>query len=309
MAEDDLYKQAYEREKEARKQMEALLETKTRDLYLSNQQLQEANQTLKAQQRNMVKTEKMAAIGVLSAGVAHEVNNPLSFIKSNLNSLQNYYQSYYRKLLTTMAETENGQAVLDQIFVDQDINFIENDTALIFEEVTEGIQRVGTIVAKLKNFSRTHSGDFEAANINKLIKNSLTITKNELKHKCEVVLELGDTPDIMCNPNELTQVFINLVLNASQAIRKQGTITVRSWFEANSEQVCMTVSDTGCGIPEEHLDQIFTPFFTAKPIGEGTGLGLSVSYGLIEDLGGTITVASELNEGTTFTVRLPLDRE
>ena len=180
-----------------------------------------------------------------------------------------------------------------------------NDTALIFEEVTEGIERVGTIVSKLKNFSRTKSSDFEAANINDLIENTLAITKSELQTKCDVILELGELQTVDCNPNELTQVLINLMLNASQAIVKKGTITIRSWWETTSQHACISISDTGCGIPEEHIDQIFTPFFTAKPVGEGTGLGLSVSYGLIEDLGGTIAVTSKLNEGTTFLIRLP----
>ena len=305
MSDSDVYQQAYQREKQARRQMETLLENKTRELFLSNQQLQEANKTLKAQQRSMVKTEKLAAMGILSAGVAHEVNNPLSFIKSNLNSLKRYYLDYYQKLLTGVSQLQDGQQLLDNIFADQDMAFIENDTALIFEEVTEGIERVGVIVAKLKDFSRTKSSDFEAADINRLIENTITITKNELKHKCEVVLELAELPDILCNPNELTQVFVNLVINASQAIVKKGVITIRSWREPSSEHVCISISDTGCGIPEEHIDQIFTPFYTAKPVGEGTGLGLSVSYGLIEDLGGTIAVTSKLNEGTTFLIRLP----
>jgi two-component system, NtrC family, sensor kinase len=309
MKQNDAFEDAYYREKEARRQAEAILEEKTRELYISNQELKAANEELSRQQAQMVKTEKLAALGTLSAGVAHEINNPLSFVLSNINALKRYCDKY----IAIAEEAKNTEQVLPGSLISalqalegrRGVEYIINDTQVIFSEVDSGLKRVCDIVQNLKSFARTNPSDRNHADINEAVRSALKILNNEIKYKCELNVRLQDLPEIYCNLNEVSQVFLNIIHNAVQAIKKKGTITIKSWFE---ESIYITISDDGEGMDEDIISQIFNPFYTNKPLGMGTGLGLSVSHGIVEDLGGEISVKSELKKGTEFTVRLPVEQ-
>lgn len=297
-SEIELYKKALEREKLARQQAELILEEKVRDIHLVNEELCEANAKLKSQQKQLIRTEKLASLGVLSAGIAHEINNPLAFIKSNFTTLKRYFEAYQVSVNKDEVSTQEmrGKPL--------DFDFISKDTVLIFGEISEGMERVQDIVQELKSFARSKSSDRKLANPNDAFESAIKITYNQLKYKCSLGIKLGDIPEIECNVNELSQVFINMLMNAADAMDESGLIEIRSWFDGTL--INFTIQDDGNGIPEEHLDQIFTPFFTAKPVGKGTGLGLSVSFGIIEDLGGNIEVETEVNKGTCFHITLPV---
>lgn len=307
-----LLQQAYRREKRARKETEEILEEKTLELFAANQELKAANEILRKQQRTMVKNEKLAALGELSAGIAHEINNPLAFIISNINTLDEYCTKFTEITHISQqiehGERYNAQAAfkLHDLLEQQDINYIINDSRLIFEEVREGLERVKDIVTNLKSFSRTQSSDREITDVRDCLTSALKIANNKVKYHCKVIQEFTDTPSIYCNKNELTQVFLNIIINAAQAIPEQGVITLST--RSSDDYIIIDISDTGIGIPEENLDKIFNPFFTAKPLGVGTGLGLSVSYGIIKDLDGTISAESSPGNGATFTILIPIDQ-
>lgn len=308
----ELLKKAYNREKRARKETEEILEEKTLELFAANHELKAANEVLRKQQRTMVKNEKLAALGELSAGIAHEINNPLAFIISNINTLEDYCTQFTEITHVAQKVGHSGkydsQAAhsLNEALNKQDVNYIINDSRLIFEEVREGLDRVKDIVTNLKSFSRTQSSDRESADVRDCLTSALKIANNKVKYHCEVIQEFTETPLIYCNKNELTQVFLNIIINAAQAIPKQGVITLNT--RCSDDYIIIDISDTGIGIPEENLDKIFNPFFTAKPLGVGTGLGLSVSYGIIKDLDGTISAESSPGKGTTFTILIPIDQ-
>lgn len=308
----DLLKKAYTREKRARKETEEILEEKTLALFAANYELKAANETLRKQQKTMVKNEKLAALGELSAGIAHEINNPLAFIISNINTLEDYCKQFtditHVAQKVGLGDKYDGQAAhqLNESLSKQDVNYIINDSRLIFDEVREGLDRVKDIVTNLKSFSRTQSSDREKVDVRDCISSALKIANNKVKYHCEVIQEFTQTPPIYCNKNELTQVFLNIIINAAQAIHKQGTITIDT--RCSDDYIVIDIADTGIGIPEDNLNSIFNPFFTSKPLGEGTGLGLSVSYGIIKDLDGTISAESTLGEGTTFTILIPIDQ-
>ncbi|BFM15403.1 hypothetical protein R50073_15860 [Maricurvus nonylphenolicus] len=309
MKQSDVFEDAYYREKEARKQAEVILEDKTRELFSSNVELKKANEELSRQQAQLVKTEKLAALGTLAAGVAHEINNPLSFVLSNISSLQRYCNKY----IDVVEAIKNANETLPEPIVEalsalegrRDADYIINDTQVIFSEVDSGLQRVRDIILNLKSFARTNPSDRSNANINEAIQSALKILNNELKYKCELNVDLQELPLIYCNLNEVSQVFLNVIHNAEQAIKKQGTITIRSWVD---NAIYISISDDGIGMSKETLSQIFNPFYTNKPMGMGTGLGLSVSHGIIEDLGGSIRVESEVGKGTEFTIVLPTEQ-
>jgi len=287
-----------------------------RQLDLRNKELEDSNNALKNMQSQLLHQEKMAAIGQLAAGVAHEINNPIGFIHSNLGTLKRYvekivkYNDQCEGLIQLCSREDTGLEITEKaeevISAKQEakLDVIFDDLPNAITESQEGTERVRKIVADLKSFSRVDDTKLQHADINEGLESTLGIVWNELKYKATLKKEFRDIPQIMCYPGQLNQVFLNLLVNAAQAIEEKGEICIRTFAEA--EQVCVEISDTGKGIPEEEMPRLFEPFFTTKPVGKGTGLGLSIAYEIINKHGGTIEVKSKVGQGTVFTIRLPL---
>ncbi len=321
--------QAFHREREARQRAEKQLEHRTRELFnihsrlqeqhrdlqQSNAELEHAHEALKQAQVQLIQNEKLASVGQLAAGIAHEINNPVAFIMSNLSMMKDYVASFDRlfraqnELLDSIqADASNPFSemaeMISEIQKQEDIDYLIKDSAQILKESLEGTDRVKEIVQSLKSFARIDEAEATAADINECIETTLKVVSNELKYKCDIVKNLAPLPLIHCYPGQLNQVFANLLVNAAHAIDKHGKIEITS--KADKDTILITVTDTGRGIPENILPKIFTPFFTTKKAGEGTGLGLSISYSIIEQHGGAIDVDSKNGKGTTFTIRIPI---
>jgi two-component system, NtrC family, sensor kinase len=291
----------------------------------ANEELERANRELKEMQAQVVQSEKLASIGQLAAGVAHEMNTPVGFVASNFQTLQNYMN----KLLDLLQRYEVlGEAVEDglrerrlemlaqikQARKDLKIDFLLHDIGTLFDESKEGLSRVTKVIQNLKDFSRIDQAQaFAEYDLNAGIEATLTVARNEIKYDADVKTELSSLPEICCNSGQINQVLLNILLNAVQAIKSQkrtdrGTLTLRTY--ATADDVVCEISDDGPGIPPEILHKIFDPFFTTKPVGQGTGLGLSVSYDIIVTKHhGQILVDSKVGKGTTFTLRLPIAPE
>ncbi len=275
-----------------------------------NDEIRSVNKRLEDAQNQLLQSEKMASIGQLAAGVAHEINNPVGYINSNLGTLQKYLCDLFdmlaayeqaEPLLAANPETlANIRALRDKL----DIAFLKEDVSALMSESQEGITRVKKIVQDLKDFSHVDEAEWQWADIHKGIDSTLNIVWNEIKYKAEVIKEYGSLPDVECLPSQLNQVFMNMLVNATHAIEERGTITLRS--DVQGEEVWVEFSDTGKGIPAENLNRIFDPFFTTKPVGKGTGLGLSLSYSIVQKHHGRIEVSSEVGKGTNFRVWLPI---
>jgi len=258
----------------------------------------------------LVQSEKMASIGQLAAGVAHEINNPVGFIKSNFSSLKRYgkdlhaviekYNGIIKELEKTQTQTE-----VDQINEEFDIEFITEDIQNLLSESFEGITRIEDIVNSLKDYSRSDN-QWEQADINTHIENTLKIVSHELKYVASIEKDYGEIPLVECLPMQIGQVMMNLLVNAGQAIQEDGKIIIKTREENN--KVIISVSDNGKGITKEHLAKIFDPFFTTKPVGQGTGLGLSLSYNIIQKHNGEMSVESEVGKGTEFIIQLPIQQ-
>jgi len=279
------------------------LEFEKNQQLLLNSQLQEA-------QSHLLQSEKMASIGQLAAGVAHEINNPIGYINSNLNSLKNYIDNLLALVtLYEQAETTSGNpeqlAHIEAFKHKIDLEFLKTDVLDLLEESHEGATRVKKIVQDLKDFSHLdNSDDWQWTNLHAGLESTLNIVNSEIKYKAKIVKEFGDLPEIRCLPHQLNQVFMNFLVNAAHAIESNGTITLRTGAE--NDRVWVEISDTGKGIAPEHQSKIFDPFFTTKPVGKGTGLGLSVSYTIIKKHQGEIQLTSQLGQGTTFRIILPI---
>ncbi|HVK93805.1 MAG TPA: response regulator [Noviherbaspirillum sp.] len=274
-----------------------------------NRELQENNRKLEELQHQLLQSEKMASIGQLAAGVAHEINNPIAFVSSNLGTLRGYIDD----LLELIAHYERLEgalpaktSLLDEVRQARDrleFDYLREDVQNLLHESDDGVQRVRRIVQDLKDFSHAGEAERQIFDLHPGIDSTLNIARNEIRHKAEVKKEYGDLPPVEGVPAQLNQVFLNLLMNAAQAIDQAGTITIRTGHEKGWAWV--EIADTGCGIPPEHMARIFEPFFTTKPIGKGTGLGLSLSYGIVVQHGGRIDVESKPGEGTSFKIWLP----
>jgi two-component system, NtrC family, sensor kinase len=288
------------------------------ELVQQNRKLDSTLDELKTTQAQILQSEKMASIGQLAAGVAHEINNPIGFIGSNLDALNEYMKdvseliSLYQELMVSLREP--GREATDPGFEDRikaisefeeqiEIDYLKQDIPDLIKDCKEGTQRVGKIVADLKFFAHPGQDRKMAVDINKCLDSTLNVAHNELKYKAEVIREFGEIPTVEGFPQKLNQVFMNILVNAAQAIEEKGEIRVLTKKEG--DDVVISISDTGCGIKEEHLAKIFDPFFTTKEVGKGTGLGMNIAYNIVRDHGGSISVKSKAGEGTTFTVRLP----
>ena len=259
-------------------------------------------------QAQLLQSEKMAAIGQLAAGVAHEINNPVGYVYSNFSSLERYVEDLFRLIETyqTVAAEHQEPALrarLEQANQTLDYDFLRSDMADLVRESRQGLERVKQIVQDLRDFSHIDSGDWQMTDLHKGLDSTLNVIWNEIKFKAEVVKNYGDLPEVQCLGSQLNQVFMNLIINAAHAIEQQGTI----WLEtgAQDDWVFVRVRDSGAGIDPEHLTRLFDPFFTTKPVGQGTGLGLSVSYSIVGKHHGRLEVESEPGQGATFTVWLP----
>lgn len=257
-------------------------------------------------QQQLLQSEKMAAIGQLAAGVAHEINNPVGFVRSNLGTLQKYSERLLAAIQAYQDFVADGdRARLDALLRDADLEFVKEDLPLLLAESQEGLGRVTKIVQDLKDFSHVDQAEYQSADLNAAMESTLNVVWNELKYKAEVVRDYGDIPPVDCVPAQVNQVFMNLLVNAVQAIEERGRIIVRSRLE--NEHVWFEVEDTGRGMKDEVRNRIFEPFFTTKPVGMGTGLGLSISYDIVvKKHHGRIDVRSAPGVGSCFRVWLPV---
>jgi len=293
--------------------MQKQLAAQNQELMQRNMELSELNNKLSKVQMQLIQSEKLASLGQLAAGVAHEINNPMSFILSNLGMLKNYLETLFEMLIAyEHAEQTVGlpNVILDLKELRQrlGIDFLKEDLPVLVNETLDGADRVRRIVQDLRHFSHVDASDkdWEYANLHKNIDSTLNIVANEVKYRADIVKEYGAIPDIECLPSQLNQVIMNLDINAAHAIEKEerGKITIRTGQE--DEHVWIEITDTGCGIPEKNLASIFDPFFTTKPVGQGTGLGLAVSYSIIQKHEGRISVHSKVGQGTSFRIVLPI---
>jgi two-component system NtrC family sensor kinase len=299
-------KEQLERDIEKRRQAE-------QELQLRYDEMEALNTQLKETQNQLLQSEKMASIGQLAAGVAHEINNPIGYVYSNLGTLEKYVGDLlqmvgaYEQLEALAPEGSPALSGVRQIKQRVDLSFLREDLSGLMSESKEGITRVKKIVQNLKDFSHVGAAEeWQWADLHRGLDSTLNIVWNEIKYKADVRKEYGTIPEIECIPSQLNQVFMNMLVNAAHAIQERGTITVRTGMEDG--QVWIEIADTGTGIAPENLQRIFDPFFTTKPVGKGTGLGLSLSYGIVHKHHGQITVQSELGKGTTFRIRLPASR-
>lgn len=276
------------------------------------QTLAAQNRALREAQAALVQSEKLASLGQLAAGMAHEINNPIAYVTNNLVVLRRdvpaamrvleIYRSAREALAGVAPETASAAAQLEE---EIDLPYIQEHLDRQFAKSLEGLQRVRDIVRNLRDFARLDEAEFKEADLNEALASTLEILRYEIKQK-EIVVETAyrDLPPVLCHPGKINQVFLNLLVNAVQACAPGGQVTVSTSRDAAG--VMVAVADNGTGIAPEHLPHLFDPFFTTKPVGQGTGLGLSVSYGIIRDHGGTIEVESEPGHGSCFRVRLPL---
>jgi len=286
-----------------RKQMEEMLRREKAEQAALIKKLEET-------QAQLLQSEKLAGIGQLAAGVAHEINNPMGFIRSNLGTLRDYTE----RLLDLVTAYENacpsGQMEaaehLRQVRAAADLEFLSGDLRQLVAESIEGADRVRRIVQDLRDFSRVQPDDWERFDIHAGLESTINMVWNEIRDKADLIRDYGELPAIECIPSRLNQVFMNILVNAAQAITEHGRITIAT--RRQGDEVEIAFSDTGAGIPEDIRARLFDPFFTTKPVGKGTGLGLSVSYGIVKNHGGSITVDSTPGAGSTFTIRLPIVR-
>ncbi len=281
-------------------------------------ELETALKELKETQSQVFHAEKMASIGQLAAGVAHEINNPIGFVGSNLATLADYLNDfntllgYYNTMKQALKKADiagipdNIKALahtIDDFESKIDIEYLKEDITELLKDCTEGAERVRKIVADLKNFAHPGNDQLKLMDINKGIKSTLNVVNNEIKYKARVFKELGKIPLIEGYPQQMNQVFMNIFLNAAQAIREKGEIHIKTSEE--NKNVKITISDNGEGIAPENISKIFDPFFTTKPVGKGTGLGMNIAYNIVKKHGGFIDIKSKTGKGTTFTIVLP----
>ncbi|NEL79225.1 MAG: sensor histidine kinase, partial [Xanthomonas perforans] len=282
-----------------------------RELQQRHAELRQAYLRLNGAQDKLLQSEKMASIGQLAAGVAHEINNPIGYVHSNLGSLQEYLRSLFTLIeaYERALQAPDPKALIpeiDEIRNRADIDFISRDLPQLMAESREGIERVTRIVRDLKDFSYSdRSESWKMVDLHAGLESTINIIWNELKYKVTLERNYAELPLVECLPSELNQVYMNMLLNAGQAIVERGTITVTTGRD-ETENVWIQFQDSGAGIAPDLLQRIFDPFFTTKPVGSGTGLGLSISYGIINKHHGRIDVESVPGQGASFRIVLPV---
>lgn len=297
----------------AQLQSEILEHKKARDL--ADQQMQDLlllNEKLEKAKDQLLKSEKLASVGLLASGVAHEINNPIGFVNSNLGTLRRYFETLLKiikayELLDSTPDASRGEgfAQLAQLKSDCDFDFVKDDFRALIEESQQGVSRIKKIIQSLKDFSQAESTEmWTKENLESGIETSLSFVLNETHSEFEIRREYGEVPEVECLYSSLKLVFMNLLKNAIQATDQRGIVTIRTGMAGG--EVWAEIIDTGHGISPDHLSHIFDPFFTTQPVGKGTGLGLAVSYGVVEKHHGRIEVDSEVGKGSRFRVCLPI---
>jgi len=272
----------------------------------------EINEQTTELNHRLLQSEKLAALGQLSAGVAHEINNPIGYVSSNITSLNKYflkledlidlYEDQYKKYAT-----QEQVSIVNNFKKLINYDFIKEDTKFLLNETIEGISKVKDIITDLKNFARSDSSEkWQKFDLLKNLKSTLNIVNNEIRYNADVEIDIDDLPEIECIPTQLNQVFLNLIVNASQAVKpnQRGMIKIKA--QKVNDSVVISISDNGQGIDKNNILKIFNPFYTTKEVGKGTGLGLSVSHGIIKKHNGNIEVKSTVGVGTEFTLTLPI---
>ncbi|KRS21466.1 ATPase [Alishewanella sp. WH16-1] len=268
---------------------------------VADQDIRVLQQQLAELTEQLVRSEKLASIGQLAAGVAHEINNPIGYVASNLTVLKDYTNSL---MLLVQRLSEQLPPAQSQLLKSQfDFDYICEDLPNLLQQSEQGLQRVIEIIRDLKDFSHIDQAEFVMADLHQGILSTLNIVANEIKYKAEVVKQFAELPPVFCIPSQLNQVLLNLLVNAAQAIVERGIITISTGCDA--QWVWFSVADTGPGIAAEQLEQIFQPFYTTKPKGQGTGLGLALSRSIVEKHKGLIEVQSTPGVGSCFTVKIP----
>ena len=307
---EEMSSELTERNRDLRRELEARRDTETALLQEKSEQAALIRK-LEEAHNQLLQSEKLASIGQLAAGVAHEINNPVGFVNSNLATLVEYVAS----LLTLLAvyETEcprcmssEAKQQIEEARAAAEIDYLREDIGALLTESQEGLARVKRIVQDLKDFSRVDADEWERVDLHRGLESTLNVVNNEIKYKADVVKKYGSLPRIECLASQLNQVFMNLLVNAAQSIVERGTITIRTGMEGD-DWVWVEIADSGSGIAPENVKRIFDPFFTTKPVGQGTGLGLSLTYGIVKKHGGRIEVNSEVGVGTTFRLLLPVN--
>ena len=301
-------------------ELERQVAKRTQQISEKNLQLENKINELKQTQAQLIQSEKLASIGQLAAGIAHEINNPLGFIHSNLDVLSNYIVGIEKvmqcedKLTELLKQTHLNDGniksninELEQLRDKLDINYILNDMPELIHEALSGSNRVKEIVADLKDYSHMNQQNMALEDINQLIEQAISISNNETKYQFKIIKNFKPLPKINCWRSKLIQVFLNLLLNANQAITVHGEVhgEVQISTEYEDDQIRITVQDNGSGIKTQDLIKIFDPFFTTKEIGTGTGLGLHICNSIITSHGGTLSATSQLDQGSCFTITLP----
>ena len=280
--------------------------------YTEHSVLQEIIRELEEAHNQLLQSEKMASIGQLAAGVAHEINNPIGFVGSNISSLRTYLNDIfkmveaYEKLESALAADHEDVVAAKAIKEQIEWDYLKDDSMQLMDECKDGITRVKQIVNDLKDFSRVDEAEWQWADLHKGLDSTLNIVNNEIKYKADVIKEYGELPQVECIPSQLNQVFMNMLVNAAHAIEDHGTITIHTGLNEGGDMVSIRFTDTGKGMDEATINKIFNPFYTTKPIGQGTGLGLSLSYSIMNRHHGDINVDSTPGEGTTFSLLLPV---
>ncbi len=274
-----------------------------------NKQLQSAMNQLKEAQNQLVQAEKMASVGQLTAGIAHEINNPINFVSSNISPLKRDMEDMMKLLELCANNTEETDLQKKFEYIEKFKEEIEYDVILqeikqLLSGIEEGARRTMEIVKGLRNFSRLDEGDKKLADINEGIESTLLMLRNQLKNRIEVVKNFGSIPQLLCYPGKLNQVFMNIINNAGQSIEGKGIVEVSTIYDKKMVQI--SIKDNGNGMPKEVVEHIFEPFYTTKDVGKGTGLGLSISYGIVQEHDGEIVVKSEEGKGTEFIITLPV---
>jgi two-component system NtrC family sensor kinase len=300
-------------------ELEQKVNERTTELQNTNSSLNVALTNLKDAQSQLVDAEKMAALGQLTAGIAHEINNPINFVTSNIKPLQldiddlkeiiSKYEQIDYAAPNVLEQIQEVDAFKKQI----DLDFINNEIESLLTGITDGAKRTAEIIRSLRNFSRLDEDDLKPIDINEGLHSTLVLVRNSLPDNVKVIKDFGNLPKVECLPGKINQVFMNLISNAIQAIKSNGKnreeelLTIRTWYDDN--HVKISIKDTGTGMTDEVKHKIFEPFFTTKEVGEGTGLGLSIVFSIIEKHKGHIDVLSETDQGTEFIITLPVNTQ